>query len=287
MKLSLLLLTASVTHVGANNLRYGIASDEKFDVVALADGPVKSRPKASTTISLRNDAAEEQFGCLSTITSFADTLVSPIEAAIQSMDPINVGDEFEYVVEDFELPGGCTASTAFTADLGTLSGLDTTDISVSLVGGECSLWYGTFSATWRLTKTLTTLTASVGAHVQSEACGVPIDASVSGSAHIPQALFSMDVTLGGKVNLWPPISVDIDTAELANVDFDVESVVLEIDADGPLGLGDFNLDKDIETLVTDEIKDRVSAIILSTVNDAIGDILPITYPNPNNVPSNE
>ena len=252
MKLSLLLLTASVTHVGANNLRYGIASDEKFDVVALADGPVKSRPKASTTISLRNDAAEEQFRCLSTITSFADTLVSPIEAAIQSMDPINVGDEFEYVVEDFELPGGCTASTAFTADLGTLSGLDTTEISVSLVGGECSLWYGTFSATWRLTKTLTTLTASVGAHVQSEACGVPIDASVSGSAQIPRAVLSMDISLGGLVDLWPFLA-NIDMAELAQADFDVPSIDLEFVTESPLVI--FNLDRSIETFVTNKIKD--------------------------------
>ena len=124
MKLSTLLLTASATHVKANNLRYGIASD----VVALADGPAKSRLEASTTNSLRNNG-EEQWGpkpwktpsCLDIITSSANEVVLRlIEALIGSMDPIEVGDEIGYTVDEFELPGGiCTASTTFEADLGT------------------------------------------------------------------------------------------------------------------------------------------------------------------------
>jgi len=278
MKLSTLLLTASAIHAKANNLRNGIASD----VVALADGPVKSRPEASTTNSLRNNG-EEQFGslipdCLDTITRSANVLLGPIEEFIQSLDPIEVGDEIGFTVDEFELPGGvCTASTTFEADLGDITGLSLTDISVSLVDGECSLWEGTFEGTWRLTKTLTTLVAAGGVKVESEACGHPIDLSVDVSASIPSAVFSVDISLGGSVGLFP-LSLNIGTAELTNVVVDVESIMLNLEADSPLG--EFVTEENIDDFISEELEESLSAFFESTVSDGIGEFLPIVYPSP-------
>jgi hypothetical protein len=225
--------------------------------------------------SLFTQDVQAQDFCLNSITSVIDGFLTPIERSIQDLDPIKLMEKKEYTFEEFKLPGGCTASTKVTAELGTISGLDTSEMGIELVEGDCSLWSLSFSATWRLTKKLTTLSASTSGRIESEACGIPIDAGASGTALIPLAFMSVDVAVAGSVG-FSPFGATIESARLQKVDFDVPSVDLAFLADGPLV--EFNLEKTFEHLIADELRLRVSEGILSTVNGAVGGYLPMTLP---------
>jgi len=223
--------------------------------------------------------------CLSSITGVADTLLSPIELAVRALDPIQIADEQTWELMDLDLSVGslgCNANANLTADLGTVSGLDSADVSVELVDGDCDISLlsrsGTFKGTWRVSKTLTSLSASVGARVESEACGHPLDASAHGNATIPHASISVDILIEGGVSLRsaPEFTATLSVANLTNVDFDLESVDLGFIAESPLA--DYHVNYSIENFINAEFQDRVSQTIISFVNGAIGDSLPISYP---------
>jgi len=245
--------------------------------------------RGKNTVQADADAGEE-FGpslsdvCLDGITGVADTLVSPIELAIQSFDPIEIMDEKTFELLDYDLPLGCTANANLTADLGSVTGLNTADISITLVDGTCDInpWRqnGNFLATWRLSKTVTTLSAEVSARLESAACGQSLDAEATGSATIPEAAFSVDILLGGSVSLRGGISAGITTANLTDVSFDISSVDLGFVAESPLA--DYNVDFSIKDYVTEEFKDRVSELIISYANDVTSNLLPFSYPPPDN-----
>jgi len=220
--------------------------------------------------------------CLSSITAVANTLLSPIEIAIRALDPIQLADEQKFELMDLDLPLGCTANANLTADLGTISGLDSAEVSVELVDGDCDISLfsrkGTFQGTWRISKTLTSLSASVGARVESAACGNPLDASAHGNATIPRASISVDLLIGGAASLPSAagFSVTLKAANLTNVDFDLASVDLGFIAKSPLA--DYHVNYSMENFINQEFQDRVSQAIVSFVNGAVGDRLPFSYP---------
>jgi len=226
---------------------------------------------------LRNSAQTQDF-CLDAITGVADTLLlSKLEDAIGAMDPIHLSDPKEVVLPGTELFTGCVASAKLTANVGTISGLDTTEVSLDLLQGSCSLWRGTFEGTWVLTNKLTTLSASVSGQIESEACGQPIDASATGIVAVPEAHLSAQVKITGSVSRsGTSLGFTLENAVVENVDFDVESIDASFIAKGPLG--DYNVEKSIEDVVNDEFKSVVAEKVATAANDAIGPRLPLSYP---------
>ena len=204
------------------------------------------------------------------------------------MDPIQIADKQTWELMDVDIPSlvgeGCTANAKLTADLGTVTGLDSADVSVELVDGDCDMDLfqrtGEFKGTWRVSKTLTSLSASVGARVESEACGHPLDASARGDATIPRASISVDILIEGAAALpsATEFTATLSAANLTNVDFDLASVDLGFVAESPLA--DYHVNYSIENFINEEFQDRVSQAIISFVNGAVTGSLPISYPRP-------